>query len=141
MKPQKIKHEPQGELFKIELNRIVDPQHPLVRLAHQIDWNAFDQKFERHFADEGRPAIATRLMVALHYLKYSHDLSDEETVAVWVENPYWQYFSGRQYFEHKLPIEPSSMTRWRKRIGVAGQFWTLPLFKAELTRLSDPAYH
>lgn len=120
MKPQKIKRDPQRELFKIELNRIVDGQHSLVKLAHQIDWAAFDRKFETHFSDEGRPAIPTRLMVALHYLKYAHDLSDEETVAVWVENPYWQYFSGRQHFEHKLPIDPSSMTRWRKRIGVEG---------------------
>ena len=120
MKPQKIKHDPQADLFKIELNRIVNTQHPLVKLAHQIDWNTFDQKFETHFADEGRPAIAMRLMVALHYLKYSHDLSDEETVALWVENPYWQYFSGGQHFEYELPIEPSSMTRWRKRIGVEG---------------------
>ena len=120
MKPHKIKRDPQWDLFKIELNRIVNTQHPLVKLSHQIDWNAFDQKFETHFADEGRPAIATRLMVALHYLKYSHDLSDEEAVALWIENPYWQYFSGRQHFEHKLPIEPSSMTRWRKRIGVDG---------------------
>lgn len=120
MKPQKLKRDPQFDLFKIELNRIVNVQHPLVKLAQQMDWKAFDQKFETHFSDEGRPAIATRLMVALHYLKYTHDLSDEETVAVWVENPYWQYFSGRQHFEHKFPIDPSSMTRWRKRIGVDG---------------------
>lgn len=120
MKPHKIKRDPQWDLFKIELNRIVNSQHPLVKLAHQIDWSAFDQKFEAQFADEGRPAIATRLMVALHYLKYTNDLSDEDTVALWVENPYWQYFSGRQHFEHRLPIEPSSMTRWRKRIGVDG---------------------
>ena len=120
MKPQKFKRDPQFDLFKIELNRIVNTQHPLVKLAHQIDWKTFDQEFETHFSDEGRPAIATRLMVALHYLKYSYDLSDEETVAMWVENAYWQYFGGRQHFEHELPIDPSSMTRWRKRIGVEG---------------------
>lgn len=94
MRPQKLKRDPQFDLFKIELNRIVNVQHPLVKLAQQMDWKAFDQKFEVHFSGEGRPAIATRLMVALHYLKYTHDLSDEETVVVWVENPYWQYFSG-----------------------------------------------
>jgi len=55
-----------------------------------------------------------------HYLKYSHNLSDEETVTGWVENPYWEYLSGRQHFEPKMPIDPSSMTRWRKRIGVEG---------------------
>ena len=120
MKPQKIKRDPQLDLFKIELNRIINPGHPMAQLAKQIDWTVFDQKFETHFADEGRPAIPTRLMAALHYLKYSHDLSDEETLARWVENPYWQYLSGRQHFEHKLPIDPSSMTRWRKRIGVEG---------------------
>jgi IS5 family transposase len=59
-------------------------------------------------------------MVALHYLKYTHNLSDEDVVATWVENPYWQYFSGMKWFEHKLPINASSMTRWRKRIGEAG---------------------
>jgi len=59
-------------------------------------------------------------MVSLHYLKYANNLSDEETVARWVKNFYWQYLSGRQYFEYRLPIDPSSMTRWRKRIGVEG---------------------
>jgi IS5 family transposase len=120
MKPQKIKKDPQLDLFKIELIRIVDTQHPLVKLSHQIDWNAFDEKFEPHFADEGRPAIPTRLMVTLHYLRYAHNLSDDEVLALWVENPYWQYFSGRQHFEHMLPIDSSSMTRWRKRIGADG---------------------
>jgi IS5 family transposase len=56
-------------------------------------------------------------MVSLHYLKYAYNLSDESTVSTWVENPYRQYLSGMIYFEHKLPIDPSSMTRWRKRLG------------------------
>jgi IS5 family transposase len=59
-------------------------------------------------------------MVALHYLKYQHDLSDEDVVAAWVENPYWQHFSGMRNFQHQMPIDPSSMTRWRKRLGDAG---------------------
>jgi IS5 family transposase len=58
--------------------------------------------------------------VALHYLKYQHDLSDEDVVAAWVENPYWQHFSGMKHFQHHKPIDPSSMTRWRKRLGDAG---------------------
>ena len=59
-------------------------------------------------------------MVALHYLKYTYNLSDDDVVEAWVENPYWQYFSGMKYFVHEPPIDPSSMTRWRKRIGEAG---------------------
>jgi IS5 family transposase len=59
-------------------------------------------------------------MVALHFLKHQHDLSDEELVAKWVENPYWQFFSGMQFFSHKAPIDSSSMTRWRNRVGESG---------------------
>jgi IS5 family transposase len=120
MKPEKKQYEAQGELFKVELTRLVAPGHVLVRLADKIDWESFDKKFEKHYREEGRPGVETRLMVSLHYLKYLEDLSDEETVKKWTENPYWQYLSGRQYFEHELPIDSSSMTRWRHRIGEEG---------------------
>lgn len=120
MKPKKVRRDPQLDFFKVELTRIIDSRHPLVHLSHQIDWPAFNKRFDFEFSDEGRPGISTRLMVSLHYLKYSYNLSDEDAVSRWVENPYWQYFSGRQHFEYKFPIDPSSMTRWRKRIGSSG---------------------
>jgi transposase, IS5 family len=41
-------------------------------------------------------------------------------VATWAENLYWQYFCGEQYFKQELPIDPSLMTRFRKRIGESG---------------------
>jgi hypothetical protein len=59
-------------------------------------------------------------MVGLNYLKHTCNLSDEEVVAQWTENPYWQYFCGETNFQHQLPIDPSQMTRFRKRIGDAG---------------------
>lgn len=59
-------------------------------------------------------------MVALHYLKYQHELSDENVVAHWVENPYWQHVSGERNFQHGLPVDASSMTRWQQRLGEAG---------------------
>ena len=59
-------------------------------------------------------------MISLHYLKYTHSMSDDDVVSSWVENPYWQYLSGMSHFEHELPINSSSMTRWRKRIGESG---------------------
>jgi IS5 family transposase len=46
-------------------------------------------------------------MVGLHYLKHTYDLSDEEVIAQWAENPYWQDLSGETYFMHHLPIDPS----------------------------------
>ena len=39
-------------------------------------------------------------------------------VATWLENPYWQFFCGETYLQTELPIDPSSLTRWRKRIGI-----------------------
>ena len=113
--------QPQIDLFRIELERLLDLQHPMVRLARSIDWSAFEKAFAALWHDSnGRPAIDTRLMVSLHYLKYTFDLSDEAVVEGWVQNPYWQFLSGMRYFEHEVPIDPSSMSRWRGRAGKAG---------------------
>jgi len=56
-------------------------------------------------------------LAGLHYLKYTFNESDESVVARWVENPYWQYFCGYEYLQHELPLHPTSLTRWRNRIG------------------------
>lgn len=112
---------PQGELFQQELDRLIDETHPLAKLAHRMNWDFFDKEFGNQYCEtNGRPAINTRLMVSMHYLKYAFNLSDEDTLSLWVENPYWQYFSGMVYFQHKIPFNPSSMTRWRKRMGEKG---------------------
>jgi len=122
MKPKKSPvQERQGNLFRVELSRIVNRGHGLVKLAEAVDWDRLDEMFGSTYCpDNGRPGVSTRLMVALHYLKYTHNLSDEDVIAGWIENPYWQYFSGMKWFEYEVPINPSSMTRWRKRIGEAG---------------------
>ncbi|WP_201339599.1 transposase [Isorropodon fossajaponicum symbiont] len=62
-------------------------------------------------SDQGAPAIPTRMIAGLHYLKHLYDLSDEQVVERWVENPYWQYFTGEHFFLHILPIHPTSMTK------------------------------
>jgi IS5 family transposase len=86
-----------------------------------VEWGRFDEAFTPLYdPGNGRPAIATRLMVGLHYLKHLYQLSDEDVVEGWVENPYWQYLCGSKYFEQELPIHPTSMTRWRKKIEAAG---------------------
>jgi IS5 family transposase len=110
--------ESHGELFRSSLEQIVDRTHPLCVLANKIDWKRFDCSFGGLFAQKkGRPALPTRLIVGLHYLKHAFNESDESVVARLLENPYWQYFCGFKHFQHELPIDPSSMTRWRKRLG------------------------
>ena len=56
-------------------------------------------------------------MAGLHLLKHMEGLSDEAVCKRWVENPYYQYLCGEQYFRHRLVLDRSSMTRWRGRIG------------------------
>jgi IS5 family transposase len=121
MRPKREQKQPQRELFQVELEQLIDLHHPLVQLGMRIDWASFEVAMgATYHPTQGAPGISTRLMVALHYLKYQHDLSDENVVAHWVENPYWQHFSGEQFFQHRAPIDASSMTRWRQRLGEAG---------------------
>jgi len=106
MKPKKSAHKNrQRDLFRVELAKIISPNHKLVKLATLVDCDRLDEVFGSTYCpDNGCPAISTRLMVAL--LKYTYNLSDEDVVAGWLENPYWQYFSGMQWFEHRVPIHP-----------------------------------
>ncbi|MEO1391235.1 MAG: IS5 family transposase [Cyanobacteria bacterium J06634_6] len=103
------------------LARQLNLSHPLVQMAASIDWQSFEEKFGRVVkASGGRPALPTRLMVGLHYLKALYDESDESVVSKWVENPYWQHFCGERVFQHELPCHPTSLVKWRKQIGVDG---------------------
>jgi IS5 family transposase len=106
-----------SDLFRHRLDNIIDLRHELVKLAERIDWSALDEKFGVHYSDEGRPGLSIRLMIGLHILKHTYNLSDEEVCNRWRENPYYQYFTGETYFQHTAPIERSSMTHFRKRVG------------------------
>lgn len=121
MRPLAQEADPTPDLFRAELKNLLNQRHPVYQLTAQIDWGRFEHTFGPLYVEEqGRPGIPTRLMVGLTYLKHTYGLSDEEVVERWVENPYWQYFCGEQYFTHRLPIHPSSLTRWRQKIGEAG---------------------
>ena len=105
-------------LFQAHFDQLLNPAHPLIKLARQIKWQKFDEEFGSLYCpDNGAPAKATRLMVGLHYLKHTFNESDESVVLKWVENPYWQAFCGYTHMQHECPIHPTSMTRWRKRLG------------------------
>src|SRR5215211_1648433 len=105
------------DLVRSRLDAIINARHPLVRLAGRVDWARFDEAFGSLYAETGRPGLPTRLMVGLHLLKHMKGLSDEEVCAQWVENPYMQAFCGEAFFRHGLPLDRSSLTRWRNRIG------------------------
>ncbi len=104
----------------VPLAPLVKADHALVKLASAIDWNYFESEFSRLMSEAGRPALPVRLLVGLHYLKAMYDESDESVVEKWIENPYWQYFCGEQFFQHELPCHPTTLVKWRQRVGVDG---------------------
>lgn len=117
MRPGKQRKTGSGDLFRARLDQIIDMRHELVRLADRIDWDWIDGELAGRFSDEGRPGTEVRFMIGLFLLKHIHALSDEEVCARWVENPYFQYFTGEEFFQHRFPHERSGMSHWRKRIG------------------------
>ena len=121
MKPIEPLRSGMEDMFRERLENLLDLRHPLVRLSERIEWSVFSESFGVLYdAELGRPGLPVRLLVGLHYLKHAFDLSDEEVVLRWVENPYWQYFCGEEYFQHQLPLDGSQMSRFRGRIGEAG---------------------
>jgi IS5 family transposase len=117
MRPKPASPPTTDDLFRNRLSNILDQRHALLRLAGLIDWSRFEQEYGALYAEQGRPGLPTRLMVGLHFLKHIKALSDEQVCAQWVENPYFQAFCGETYFQHELPLERSSLSRWRERIG------------------------
>ena len=117
----KAKQPESGKLFERELDGVINMDHPLVKLSDLIDWSEFEESWSGLFPSKrGRPATSTRLIAGLLYLQHMQGCSDEELLWTWIENPYMQYFCGETHFQHRLPIDPSSMTRWRKRLGERG---------------------
>ena len=111
----------QEQVFNQNLESTLNPKNPIYQLSHRIPWQEFDMGFSKYYTQRrGRPGKAVRLMTSLLILKQMYDLSDEETVWQWVENPYWQYFSGETEFQWEYPCDPSELTKFRNRIGQEG---------------------
>jgi len=98
------------ELFCSRLEDIVDPRHPLVRLAQLIDWPRLAEAFGPFYKAAGRPGLPTRLLVGLHLVKHMDGLSDQAVCARYLDSPYLQFFCGAEFFEHRLPLDRSSST-------------------------------
>ena len=118
MRPRERRESGEQDLFRSRLDQMINMDHALVKLARTIDWGFLEEKFGAVYADgSGRPPLPTRLMAGLAILKHTYNLSDEVLCELWIENPYYQYFCGEEFFQHRLPLDRSSMTHWRNRMG------------------------
>ena len=87
MVPRDERHTPQDDLFRSELVNLIDPCHPLVKLADRIDWSVFEGEWNELFASPtGRPAAPPRLIAGLHHLQHAYNLSDDAVVERKIED-------------------------------------------------------
>src|ERR1700730_14099996 len=118
MRPRERRETGEQDLFRSRLDQIIDMEHPLAKLARTGDWRFLEGRFGEVYTDDpGHPPLPTRLMAGLAILKHTYDLSDEVLCERWVENPYYQFFCGEEFFQHRLVFDRSSLTRWRNRMG------------------------
>jgi IS5 family transposase len=135
------------DFFRHRLDHLIDLRHPLAVLASRMPWQEIEaslaHKFSRQvregkqiediglfgpetrvvgggISNAGRPRLPIRLMVSLLYLKHAFNESDEGVVERWAETPTWQYFSGMDYFEHRLPCDATLISKFRRLIGEDG---------------------
>jgi len=117
-------HHAADELFRARLENMLDMRHPLVRVSHVMPWDgliaAIGHALPAVPEGAGRRPLPARLVIGLLYLKHAYDLSDEALCERWLENPYFQYFCGEVVFQTRLPCDPSSLTRYRQRLGEEG---------------------
>ncbi|TIO13382.1 MAG: IS5 family transposase [Mesorhizobium sp.] len=118
MRPKERRESGQTDLLRSRLDHILNMDHALAKLAKTIDWRFLEERLGEVYDDDpGRPPLPTRLMAGLAILKSMHNLSDESLCERWLENPYYQLFCGEEFFQHRLPFDRTSLTRWRLRMG------------------------
>lgn len=117
MRPKKHETTGAGDLFRARLDQIINLKHELAQLAGAIDWDWIDREIAPLYSDKGRPGIETRFAIGLLLLKHIYGLSDEGVCERWVYDPYFQHFTGEEFFQHAFPHERSDLSHWRKRLG------------------------
>ena len=117
MRPKKHETTRSGDLFRARLDQIINLKHELAQLAGTIDWDWIDGEIAPLYSEKGRPGIETRFAIGLLLLKHIYGLSDEGVCERWVYDPYFQHFTGEEFFQHSFPHERSDLSHWRKRLG------------------------
>jgi transposase, IS5 family len=134
MRPKKHDTTGEDDLFRARLDQIINMKHELVQLAGKLDWDWLDGEIAPLYGDKGRPGIETRFVIGLLLLKHIFALSDEQVCERWVYDPYFQYFTGEEFFQHAFPHERSDLSHWRRRLGEK-----LELLLAESLRIAHEA--
>ncbi len=134
------------DFFRSRLDAMIDLRHPLAVLANRMPWTSIEATLtpifeggarEGRVSEEvdlfgvapklagagisaaGRPRLSIRLMLGLLYLKHAYNESDESVCERWAQDVYFQFFCGDDYFQPRLPCDPTNLVRFRQAMGEA----------------------
>lgn len=97
----KINTDLQQNLFRTRLTELINMGHPIVKLAKELSWDKMESEFRKLYSEQRRHSVPVRTIAGMLMLKQMFKESDESVVERWVENPYWQYFTGEDFFQSR----------------------------------------
>ncbi len=107
------------ENFKNLFGGQLDEENRWVQMSKMIPWEEFEEEYAKNFTEEkGAPAKSFRMALGALIIKGMLGISDRETVEQIKENPYLQYFIGKESYSSEEAFNASMMVHFRKRIGM-----------------------
>src|SRR4030042_824262 len=108
-----------GELFKeiMPYGGQLNAENRWIKLRELVPWEELEEIYVKYFSKRGRPAKSSELINGILIVKHMREISDEEVVEEFLENPYMQYFCGYEQFVVGREIESSTLSKMRKRLG------------------------
>jgi len=100
---------------------LANPTHDLIILRHIIPWQPIMERLVPFYhPHKGRRGHSLRTLVATSILARLRHLSDRKVIEAIQENRYMQYFCNVP--DHRLMtfVNPSTLCRWRQRLGKEG---------------------
>ena len=100
---------------------LTNPTHELLILRDLIPWQSILARLVPHYhSHKGRIGHSLRLLVAISILSRLRHLSDRQVIASIQENRYLQYFCNVPDAGLRTFLHPSTLCRFRQRVGKAG---------------------
>lgn len=100
---------------------LTNPSHDLILLRHIIPWQPIiDRLVPCYNPQKGRTGHSLRILVALSVVSRLRQLSDRKVIENMQENRYMQYFCNVPDQSLMTFLDPSTLCRFRQRIGQEG---------------------
>lgn len=107
--------------FYLPFSGHLDPENRWVHLARLVPWELAEEIYHQGLCEDfGQPIVPARTALGALLVKERLGLTDRETVEAIRENPYLQFFIGREEFTQDKPFDASTMVDFRKRFGEEG---------------------